>query len=148
TLRRPFTRSIDKAEIGHQDSDRWLAATELMIAAAQEQPFAEPIFHVNYLDLVRDPIGTVTALYRHFHDMMHPNAAARIANLVEARTNGGYGAHGARLEEYGLDATLERERYARYMAHFGIRAEPQRRSAQSARSSPLLASRRSAKPVK
>src|SRR5205814_2189525 len=50
TLRRPFTRSMDKAEIGRQDSDRWLAATELMIAAAQEKRFAEPIFHVQYLD--------------------------------------------------------------------------------------------------
>ena len=148
TLRRPFTRSIDKAEIGRQDSDRWLAATELMIAAAQEQRFAEPIFHVQYLDLVKDPVGTVAALYRHFGGALHPEAAARIGRLVEARPNGGYGAHGSRLEEYGLDAALERERYARYMAHFGIQPEPRRRSTQSARCSPILASPRSAKPIK
>ena len=122
TLRRPFTRSIDKAEIGRQDSDRWLAATELMIAAAQEQRFAEPIFHVQYLDLVKDPVGTVAALYSHFGGALHPDSAARIGRLVEARPNGGYGAHGSRLEEYGLDAALERERYARYMAHFEISA--------------------------
>jgi hypothetical protein len=148
TLRRPFTRRIDKAEIGRQDSDRWLAATELMIAAAQEQRFAEPIFHVQYLDLVRDPVGTVAALYGHLGETLHPDAAARIGRLVEAKPNGGYGTHGSRLEEYGLDAALERERYARYMAHFGIQPEPQRRSTQSTRSSPILASPRSAKPVK
>ena len=148
TLRRPFTRGIDKAEIGRQDSDRWLAATELMISAAQEQRFAEPIFHVQYLDLVRDPVGTAAALYSHFGDTLHPDAAARIGRLVEARPNGGYGAHGSRLEEYGLDAALERERYARYMAHFGIQPEPQKRSTQSTRSSPILASPRSAKPIK
>ena len=148
TLRRPFTRSIDKAEIGRQDSDRWLAATELMIAAAQEQRFAEPIFHVHYVDLVRDPVDTVAALYKHFGDTLLPDAAARIGRLVEAKPNGGYGAHGSRLEEYGLDAALERERYARYMAHFGIQPEARGRSAQSVKSSPLLASRRSAKPVK
>ena len=148
TLRRPFTRSIDKSEIGRQDSDRWLAATELMIAAAQELRFAEPIFHVQYLDLVRDPVGAVAALYGHFGDTLHPDAAVRIGRRVQAKPNGGYGAHGSRLEEYGLDAALERERYARYMAHFGIQPEPQRRSAQSARSSPILASPRSAKPVK
>ena len=148
TLRRPFTRRSDKAEIGRQDSDRWLAATELMIAAAQKQRFAEPIFHVQYLDLVRDPVGTVATLYGHFGDRLHPDAAARISRLVEAKPNGGYGAHGSRLEEYGLDAALERERYARYMAHFGIQPEPQRRSTQSARSSPILAAPRSAKPVK
>ncbi|MBV8505148.1 MAG: sulfotransferase, partial [Alphaproteobacteria bacterium] len=148
TLRRPFTRSIDKAEIGRQDSDRWLAATELMIAAAQEKRFAEPIFHVQYLDLVKDPVGTVAALYSHFGGALHPDAAARIGRLVEARPNGGYRAHGSRLEEYGLDAALERERYARYVAHFGIQPEPQRRSTQSTRPSPILSSPRSAKPVK
>jgi Sulfotransferase family len=148
TLRRPFTRSVDRAEIGRQDSDRWLAATELMIAAAQRQRFAEPIFHVHYLDLVGDPVGVVAALYKHFGDMLHPDAAFRISRLVEAKPNGGYGAHRSRLEEYGLDAALERERYARYMAHFGIQPEPRWRSAQSAKSPPLLASRRSAKPVK
>lgn len=148
TLRRPFTRTIDKAEIGRQDSDRWLQATELMIAAAQEQRFAEPIFHVHYLDLVRDPVDTVAALYKHFGDTLQADAAARIGRLVEAKPNGGYGVHGSRLEEYGLDAALERERYARYMAHFGIQPELRRRSMPLAKSSPLLASRRSAKPVK
>lgn len=151
TLRRPFTRSIDKVQIGRQDSDRWLAATELMIAAAREQRFAEPIFHVQYLDLIRDPVGTAAALYGHFGDTLRPDAATRIGRLVEAKPNGGYGAHGSRLEEYGLDAALERERFARYMAHFGIQPEPQRRLAQqsgSARPAPVLASRRSAKPVK
>jgi hypothetical protein len=148
TLRRPFTRSIDKTEIGRQDSDRWLAATELMIAAARENHFAEPIFHVQYLDLIRDPVGTVAALYGHFGDVLHPDAAARISRLVEAKPNGGYGSHGSRLEEYGLDAALERERYARYMAHFGIQPEPQRRSTQSARSAPILTAPRSAKPIK
>jgi hypothetical protein len=147
TLRRPFTRSIDKAEIGRQDSERWLTATELMIAAAQEQCFAEPIFHVHYLDLVNDPVGTVAALYQHFGETLTPDATAHIDRLVEAKPNGGYRAHGSRLEEYGLDAALERERYARYMAHFGIRPEPRRKSARSAKSSPLLASRRSAEPA-
>jgi len=147
TLRRPFTRSIDKAEIGRQDSERWLAATELMISAAQEQHFEEPIFHVHYLDLVSDPVGTVAALYQHFGETLTPYTAARIGRLVEAKPNGGYRAHGSRLEEYGLDAALERERYARYMAHFGIRPEPRRKLVRSAKSSPLLNSRRSAKPV-
>ncbi|MBV9198973.1 MAG: sulfotransferase [Alphaproteobacteria bacterium] len=148
TLRRPFTRSIDKAEIGCEDSDRWLTATELMIAAAQEQRFAEPIFHMHYLDLVSDPVGMAGALYKHFGEVLQPEAALRIGRLVEAKPNGGYRAHGSRLEEYGLDAALERERYARYMAHFGIQPEAQRRPVRSAKSSPFLASRRSVKPVK
>ena len=140
-LRRPFTRRIDKIEIGRQDSDRWLAATELIIGAAQEQRFAEPIFQVHYLDLVRNPVNTVAALYRHFELALDPDVADRIGQLVEAKPNGGYGVHRSNLENYGLDAAFERERYARYMEHFGIRPEPCRRSSWSAKSSPLLASR-------
>jgi hypothetical protein len=98
------------------------------------------------MDLVRDPVGTAAALYRHFGDELQPAAADRIASLVESKPNGGYRAHGSRLEEYGLDAALERERYARYMAHFGIPPEPARRLP-SVKSSPLFASRRSARPV-
>jgi hypothetical protein len=148
TLRRPFTRSIDKAEIGRQDSDRWLAATELMIAAVHDQEFAEPIFHVHYLDLVKNPVDTAAALYRHFGEALTTDAAARIGRLVEAKPNGGYGAHGSRLEEYGLDAGLERERYARYMAHFGIRSELGRKSSRMPTPSRVLtAPRRSAKPA-
>ena len=147
TLRRPFTRGIDKVEIGRQDSDRWLTATELMIAASQQQHFAEPIFHVHYLDLIQDPVRTVAALYRHFGESLQPAAAARIGRLVQAKPNGGYRAHGSRLEDYGLDPALVRERYTRYMAHFGIRPEPEARAAQPAKSAPILASRRSAKPV-
>jgi Sulfotransferase family len=148
TLRRPFTRSIDRIEIGRQDSDRWLSAAELMIAAAQQKNFAEPIFHVHYLELINDPVGTVSALYRHFGEAMQPEAAACIGRLVEAKANGGYGIHRSRLEDYGLDATLERERYARYMAHFGVQSEPRRRPPEAAHFSPFFTSRRSAKPAK
>jgi hypothetical protein len=99
------------------------------------------------LDLIKDPVGTVAALYRHFGDSLQPAAAARIGRLVEAKPNGGYRAHRSRLEDYGLDAALERERYTRYMAHFGIPPETARRAAQPAKVAPILASRRSAKPA-
>ena len=122
-LRRPFTRHIDKIEIGRQDSDRWLSATELMIETAEQRPFADPIFHIHYADLARDPLGTVKAIYRHFGIAMTPAAAAGIRRLVAAKPNGGYGARRYQFAEHGLDPARERERYRRYMAHFAIRPE-------------------------
>ena len=130
-LRRPFSRHVDRREIGRQDSDRWLAATELMIEAADEERFEEPILHIHYLDLVRDPLETVATLYRHFGRTLDASAAARISRLVEAKPNGGYGTHRSRLEEYGLDPVVERERYARYMERFGIRPEQRSSSTRS-----------------
>jgi Sulfotransferase family len=122
-LRRPFARRIDKIEIGREDSDRWLTATELMIAASERQPFAEPIFHVFHVDLVRDPLATVAAIYRHFGIDLSPPAAAAIRRLVSVKPNGGYGARRYRFAEHGLDAVRERQRYRHYTARFGIEPE-------------------------
>src|SRR6516225_3176833 len=133
-LRRPFTRRVDKLEIGRQDSDRWLAAAELMIEAADQERFEEPILHIHYLDLVSDPLETVATLYRHFGRPLDASAGARISRLVEEKPNGGYGARRSQLEEYGLDPVAERERYARYMERFGIRPEQQTVSARSLKS--------------
>ena len=127
-LRRPFTRRVDRLDIGREDSDRWLTAAELMIAAADQERFAKPIFHVHYPELVADPVGTVAALYRHFGRVLDPDAAARIRRRVAANPNGGYARRRARLEDYGLDPAREHERYARYMARFGIRPEQGERS--------------------
>jgi Sulfotransferase family len=122
-LRRPFSRRIDKIEIGREDSDRWLTATELMIAAAERQPFAEPIFHVHYADLARDPLGVVAAIYQHFGIELAPPAADAIRRLVSLKPSGGYGARRYRFAEHGLDAARERKRYARYTEHFAIHRE-------------------------
>jgi hypothetical protein len=139
-LRRPFTRHLDKFEIGRQDSDRWLAATELMIAATDDQRFEVPILHIHHVNLVSDPLGTVAALYRHFGRTLDPHAAACIGRLVEAKPNGGYGVRRSRLEEYGLDPARERDRYARYMQHFGVPAENVPNPPGSAKGSALFTS--------
>jgi Sulfotransferase family len=143
-LRRPFTRHIDKLEIGRQDADRWLAATELMIEAANEERFDEPILHIHYTNLVSEPLETVKTLYRHFGRALDPQAADRISRLVEAKPNGGYGIRRSQLEEYGLDPVVERERYARYVKRFSIRTERSPGAARSVKGSAALMSGRSA----
>ncbi len=119
-LRRPFTRRFHREGLGREQSERWLAASALMIAAADRQPFAEPIFHVHHRDLVANPLGVVEALYRHFGLSLAAKAAARIARTVATNPNGGYATNHYRFENYGLDAAAERERYARYMTRFGV----------------------------
>lgn len=119
-LRRPFSRSADRAAIAREQSERWLAGIRLMIGAADRQPFAEPIFHLHYRDLVKDPGRAVAALYRHFGLDFTPAAAAAIANAIEANPGGRYGASHAAFEDYGLDEAIERERFAPYTSRFEI----------------------------
>ena len=51
-LRRPFSRRVDRFDVGRGDSDRWLTAAGLMIAAADQERFQRPILHVHYPELV------------------------------------------------------------------------------------------------
>ncbi len=143
-LRRPFTRHVDRIEIGRQDSDRWLAATKLMTEAADEEQFEEPILHIHYLNLVSDPLETVATLYRHFGRALDPRTAARISRLVAAKPNGGYGTRRSHMEEYGLNPVAERDRYAQYVERFGIRPERRAGAAKLVKSSAALVSGRSA----
>lgn len=125
-LRRPFTRRLDPARIGHEESARWYDGTLRMIQADAEQPFAEPICHVHYLDLITDPVSTVEGVYAHFGFTLAPEAAKRMASLVTDRPNGGYGQHSYRFEDHGLDAGTERDRFRAYMIQFGIEPEAAR----------------------
>ncbi|HUC08881.1 MAG TPA: sulfotransferase [Stellaceae bacterium] len=127
-LRRPFSRHVDRFVVGREDSDRWLTAAELMIAAADDRRFQLPIFHVCYAELVADPAATIARLYRHFGRDLAPEVAARIRRRVAANPTGGYSRRRARLEDYGLDPSREHQRYARYMARFGVVPEPGRSS--------------------
>jgi hypothetical protein len=122
-LRGPFTRHIDRCEIGAQESNRWLDGAQQMIAAGDDAGLPEPIHHVHYKALVADPLGTVSGLYRRFGLPLEPAAAASIARYARERPNGGYGPRLYRFEDHGLDSGLEREKFRGYMRHFGIEAE-------------------------
>jgi hypothetical protein len=122
-LRRPFTRRIDRREIGLQESRRWLDGAQQMIAVGNHAGLPEPVHHVQYKDLVANPVGTVAALYRHFGLTLGPAAAAAIVHYARQRPNGGYGPRDYRFEDHGLDGGLEREKFHLYMVRFGIEPE-------------------------
>jgi len=119
-LRRPFTRRIDRAEIGRQVAERWARGARLLIAAAG------PACHLGFRRLVEDPPRAVAALYDALGLGVDAALAARLGRAVAARENGGYGNNRYRLEEYGLDAATERRRFQDYTDHFGERTSGRR----------------------
>ncbi len=123
-LRRPFTRHLHQAEIGRQESARWLEGTRRMMAAGDSAGLDAPICHVHYLDLVSDPVASVGAVYRHFGLTPPQTAINAMGRFVAAKPNGGYGPRAYRFEDHGLDAAEEIEKFRPYLRHFGIRQEP------------------------
>jgi len=121
TLRRPFSRQVDRLQIGRQVSERWAQGASRMIEAAEASRQApRRIYHLRFRDFVKDPEAGVAAFYDHFGLPFAPELAARIRSFVADRPNGGYGRNSYRLDEYGLDEQAESRRYRDYVAYFGI----------------------------
>jgi hypothetical protein len=122
-LRRPFTRSLDPATIGRDESARWLAGAERMARTGDDAGLPEPVCHVHHMDLISDPVATVDGVYRHFGMTLPAHAAGAIEQYVGQKPNGGYGPRHYAFKDHGLDEATERERFRPYMVRFGIAAE-------------------------
>jgi hypothetical protein len=123
-LRRPFTRHIDRRELGRRVNQHWQKGAALLIEAdAKELASAPNLRHLDFKDFIANPFRTVSALYSHFDLPLTTAAASRIKAFIARRPNGGYGRAVGRLEDYGLNAQALREAYQPYMKHFGVESE-------------------------
>jgi hypothetical protein len=120
-LRQPFTRRLDRRELGRQESARWAEGARLLMQET-EADHAATIFHVRHTDLVGDPRGTVATLYRHFGMTLSAEAEARIGRTIDAAERAEH-AHQYRMEDFGLDPDAERARFGDYLRYFRIRPE-------------------------
>jgi Sulfotransferase family len=122
-LRRPFTRRLDLAELGQEESLRWQEGTRRMVAVGDDAGLPEPVCHVHYLDLVSDPVSTVEQVYGHFGLALSSASTRGMERYVAAQPNGGYGRHAYHFEDHGLDADAERKKFRSYMLRFGVTPE-------------------------
>ena len=118
-LRRPFTRSIDRFQIGRQFSDHWARGGDLMVEAdAESQGTDRPILNIQHRQLIQQPLATAKALYKHFGVPIGVEATGRLERFIAGRRNGGYGRNRYRPEEFGLVPQTVARRFRDYAAHF------------------------------
>ncbi len=117
-LRRPFTRHVDRDELGGQVSSRLVENTAYMAEEAARDP---DILHLHYRKIVADPMEAVRTLYYHCGMTLSEEAERRMRQwLVRPRRH----RHPRyNLEEFGLDARELSRRFARYMQAFGVSPE-------------------------
>jgi len=119
-LRAPFTRKLDRLQIGQQVSERWVEGASLIASDAETR---EQIFHVHYRSLIANPLDTVAALYEHFGLPFGSSAGAPIEEFIRNTPRGGYGVNRYDFEDSGLDAVRLQEQFRPYMTAFGIESE-------------------------
>jgi hypothetical protein len=122
-LRAPFTRRIDRRDIGADMTERWGLAGERMVAASARLP-PERLIHVHYAEVTRAPLAVIESIYERFAIDFEPAAQSRISAFVEARPRGGYGVNRYDPSEYGLDPDRLGERFAGYNSVFANLAPP------------------------
>jgi hypothetical protein len=122
-LRRPFSRQIDRKEIGRDESARWLDGAQRMQEVGDDAGLPEPVCHVHHIDLVTDPVSTVDQVYKHFGIQLNEPTATAMGQFAMERPKGGYGPRDYRFEDHGLDAADERAKFRSYMLQFGISPE-------------------------
>ncbi|HTO41353.1 MAG TPA: sulfotransferase [Rhizomicrobium sp.] len=119
-LRAPFTRTLDRHQIGQQVSERWVEGAGLI--ASDVEP-TDRIFHVHYQSLIADPVGIISALYEHYGMEFGAQARTDIEEFIRKTPRGGYGVNRYDFEDSGLDPAALREQFRPYMTAFGIESE-------------------------
>jgi hypothetical protein len=81
------------------------------------------VAELQYVDLLRDPVGAIAQAYDTLGCAMAPDLPDRIRAYLAARPQGRGGAHQYSLEEYGLDGATIRADLAQYLQTFSVPAE-------------------------
>lgn len=118
-IRPMFSDDVDLEAIG-RDS---LETFDLMIKrtlAYKEAHGWDSIYDLHYADLMRDPIGEISKLYRHFDEPFTAEAAAAMNTYMQDNPKGKHGRHTYSLEDYGLTREQVIERYKDYCECFKI----------------------------
>lgn len=123
-LRWAHSDHVDLADIGRYHEALYLQDLD-GLAIMVEEGRLDPArtHHGRYDEFVDDPMGAVRAVYAHHGMELAPEAEAAMAAHLEARPKGVDGEHRYDFADLGLDAEVERERFARYCATFGVRVE-------------------------
>lgn len=118
-IRPMFSDDVDVEAIGQC----LLETFDLMIQRTldyKEKNGRDSIYDLQYADLMRDPIGEIRKLYRHFDEPLSAEAEAAMRAHLEENPKGKHGRHSYALEDYGLTGEGIRERYRDYCERFGV----------------------------
>jgi sulfotransferase family protein len=119
-LRRPFTRHVDRVQIGRQVSERWAQGAAILVEASNgAYQESDTVFHIKFQSLVSDPLRSIATIYDHFGIELSADASARI-QAVPSTNNEPRRASRSHMEDFALDAFAERRRYRDYMSCFAV----------------------------
>ncbi len=122
TLKKIVNEHVDLDLIGRQVLDSVSSAVE-DLNRIENIVDSSQFFHVNYRDLVSDPVGTVRLIYKHFGYTLEGRFEERMRIWLSTNPQNKYGVHKYSLEEFGLNQDLIKCLFAEYCERFMISSE-------------------------
>ncbi len=124
-LRGAFCRRADPHVLGAEEA-RILADKALKMIEFHDshRQLSDRFIDICYLDLVRDPLGTMRKIYGSFGFVFAGEAEARIRGFVASFRGKRRPRHTYRLSDFGLDPHHEDARFASYREQFAVEREP------------------------
>ena len=107
----------------HRIGETFMETFALMIErqdAFRAQHGADAILDVQYVDIMKDPIGECRRIYEHFGEPFTDEAQAAMDAYMAANPKGKHGKHDYSLERYGLTREGVHEAFADYIARYRI----------------------------
>jgi hypothetical protein len=78
------------------------------------------VHHIQYGDLMKDPIAEMRSLYRAYDEPLTAEAEAAMQATLAANPKGKHGKHDYRLEDYGLTREGIHDHFRAYTERYGI----------------------------
>jgi hypothetical protein len=119
-VRKLYSDDVDPraiAEVSLKTFDAMIART----IAYEEKHGAGSIHHVQYRDLMTDPMAEMRKIYARFDEPLSAAAEAEMQAMLTANPKGKHGRHDYRLEDYGLTAEGVQAHLADYIERFAIK---------------------------
>jgi Sulfotransferase family len=112
-LRRMFEgESANPATIGRRETEFWARALE---RAAQARARTRlPVFDLEFSDFVRDQIGAVQAIYRHFGLILEPETRTAMQDWLAANPRRSTALQRFEPEDFGVTSAALRQRFGAY----------------------------------
>jgi hypothetical protein len=126
-LRRVFSDSVDPMKIGEEALQYWSSAlSKFLLQRARTPP--ERILDISYLQLRRDPIGTVRDVYEYFGWALSGPAENRMRDVLGEQPRDLHGFHRYEPAHFGLRPEHEQEFFSNYCERFSVNSAPACRS--------------------
>jgi hypothetical protein len=114
---------VDPLELGaYVAGGIWPEALDVALEARKRLP-EQSFFDLRYADFMRDPIRSMEEIYRYFGLELSDSTRDAMRVYLDRHPRAGDRVHSYSLEQFGLSAADQRERYQAYCARFGIPPE-------------------------